>query len=84
MATLTITIPDAEFTRVADKFALRNNYQPMISSGGAMIPNPETKAQFMKASVITFIRNSVRNQEAADAAKQAADNANTQPDPVIT
>jgi len=84
MATLILTIPDAEYTRVVDKFTLNQKYQQMISSGGVMIPNPQTKEQFLKAAVITFVKNAVRNQEAAEAVETARINTNAQPDPVIT
>lgn len=78
MATIqfTITIPDAVKDSWIDDFNLHHGYKAQIEDAeGNLIPNPQTKAQFMKAKVIAFIRESVRAARAnrdSEVARQAA------------
>lgn len=63
MATLSlsITVPDAARDAIIDDFCLHHGYKAQIEDAeGNLIPNPQTKAQFMKSKVIGFIRESVK------------------------
>lgn len=66
MATLTITIPDAQATRVADAFCLAYGWRSVELDG--------TKAVFVKKAVIAHIKQTVLNVERgqAEAAALAA------------
>ena len=66
MATMTINIPDAVAVRVTNGMAGQFNYDAYAESGGTM-----TKAQFARYQVIEFIRTSVKNYEAEQAATTA-------------
>ncbi len=63
MASLTITIPDAQAARVVNKFALRMGYQTTINGQ----PNPENKTQFLKRKIIDYVTSIVRQQELDEA-----------------
>lgn len=58
---LTITVPDAAKDAIIDDFCFHHGYKVQLEDAeGNLIPNPQTKPQFMKAKVIAFIRESVR------------------------
>jgi len=69
MAEVSITIPDQHLTRVLNAYAKSKGYKETIRGEA----NPETKAQFMKRTVIMELKLDVRNgelqlqREAADA-----------------
>ncbi len=63
MATLSISIPDAQAVRVVNKFALRMGYQSEVDG----VNNPETKNQFLKRKIIEFVQQAVRAQELEEA-----------------
>jgi hypothetical protein len=69
MANVTITIPDDRLQRVLNKFAIAHGYQvniPDPTTPGQRIPNPQTRAQFLKAQIIKFIQESVKSVEIAE------------------
>lgn len=70
MATITITIPAGVTNRVIDGLCKRYHYQGFLDEEKTM-PNPETKAQFAKKRIISFIKSAVREAEAEDAKKAA-------------
>jgi hypothetical protein len=79
MATITITIPDSVAIRVRDGYCYQNGYTDTIhvleNDAWVDIPNPETKAAFMKRMILTHIKRSVILYEAdtaAEAARQTA------------
>lgn len=76
MATIQITIPDAQLTRVVNAFTDSFFYAPTILDGqGVAIPNPETRNQFAKRMVAQWVKEIVIAREAlvaADTARQAA------------
>jgi hypothetical protein len=73
MAEVTITIPDALLSRVADGFAGYYGYQDTITDPGtgAQVPNPQTKAQHMRERVIEHVKAVVGDHERAAAAEEA-------------
>ena len=65
MAEIKITIPDNIKHRVFDGVAYQHSYQDRISSSDhQIIPNPESKEQFVKNILMKFIKNSVKAYEA--------------------
>ena len=72
MTTITLTIPDAQITRVVDAFATAYGYQANIPNpDGAPLPNPETRPQFMRRQIMVFIKRTVQSTEAVVAAEAA-------------
>lgn len=63
MASVTFTVPDPVLNRVLDGFAAHNGW----TAGSGL-----TKAQFLKQSVIDFVRSSVIEAEAAAARNAVA------------
>lgn len=88
MANITITIPDAQLTRVVDGIAGQNNYQATIpdpaNPTGPPIANPETKNQFVKRMMIKWAKESVKAWEATQAANVARDTAATSVETTVT
>ncbi len=87
MATLTITIPNAQLTRVANAVATQHGYQaevPDPDNPGQTIPNPQTKADFAREVLMRFLRETVRAHEAAVAAESARQTAITKADSEVT
>lgn len=78
MATIQITIPDAQLTRVVNSFTDSFGYAPMILDNSVppiAIPNPETRNQFAKRMVAEWVKQRVITQEsfmAAETARAAA------------
>lgn len=80
MTTFCISIPDAIAARVTDAFAARHGYEEQVAGpNGTTVPNPVTKAAFLKATVTTYIRESARQgmiaQATQDAGSKASDDA---------
>lgn len=81
MASITLTIPDAQVQRVLNGFALAQGYrefiiQPNQNDFTLLIPNPQTKVQFLKAKLLEYVITNVKQAEgsaAALAAKTAAE-----------
>jgi hypothetical protein len=67
MATLSITIPDNQVSRVNDAIAALYNYQATINGS----PNPETKAQFSRRMIIENLKRLVAQGESTVARKLA-------------
>jgi len=58
MAELKVTIPEAIKDRVIDGVAYQYKYQDSITElDGTVVPNPETKVQFVKKVLQRFIYN---------------------------
>lgn len=83
MATITITIPNPLLNRVIDAYAYQHGYQDEIPSASAepgpsqdiLIPNPETKNQFVRRMLVRHVKQAVRAYEgriAEDTARQEA------------
>jgi hypothetical protein len=79
MATTTITIPDAQLTRVVNAWAIVHGYQSFVPdpTTGAPIANPQTKGQFMKADIIRLMKEAVKLVEGDAAATTARTTAQT-------
>jgi hypothetical protein len=74
MATITINIPDNVLQRVVNGVAVAHGYQERIpdpANPDATIPNPQTRAQFAKAMLVKFVKDSVKQAEAIEAAEAA-------------
>lgn len=67
MADITITIPNAQLTRIVDGICNAYNYAQAIEG----VQNPPTKNQFAKTMIIDFVKQTVRNQEGNIAAQTA-------------
>lgn len=87
MATLVLTIPDAQLTRVVDGIAGQYNYQTMVPGATPLDPpvtNPETKNQFAKRMMIKWAKETVKAWEASQAANAARDSAAANAESTIT
>lgn len=74
MANITLTIPDAQLARVVSAFSIAYGYQdtiPGATPADPPVPNPETRAQFMRRHIMEFVRNTVQAVEANVAAEAA-------------
>ena len=74
MATIIVTIPDAQVTRVRNAFAIAYHWSATIpdpANPGSTIPNPESKTQFAQRKVREYVKNVVKGVE-APAARNAA------------
>lgn len=67
MATLSVTIPNAQVTRINNAFGAAYGYQATINGS----PNPESLTQFATRKVREFIKDVVKGQEAVAAAEAA-------------
>ena len=67
MAQLILTIPDALVSRVMERFCGLHQYQEIIDG----VPNPETKAEFMKRTLLRIIKREVLDYESREAHKTA-------------
>lgn len=76
---LDITIPKDVEQRVIDAFARRHAYPDEVpdETGSALIPNPQSRAAFLKEAVIAYILESVEADEIEVAMVKARDNAKT-------
>lgn len=74
---ITIDIPDNIAGSVVDAFAEAYGYQAeLVAEDGTASPNPQTKAQFAKEKVISFIKEVYKAHQlnlARLAAEEAAD-----------
>lgn len=82
MATISITIADADLARVVSDICGFNGYQAQIPQPvGPPIDNPETQNQFARRMVLTTIRSwcvSYESQQAALVAAASATNSANQ------
>ncbi len=74
---LDITIPTDVEQRVIDAFARRHEYKDEVpdETGSALIPNPQSRASFLKQQVIAYILASVEADEIEVAIRTARDRA---------
>ncbi len=78
MAQIVLTVNDAQLTRLAEAVARRQGYRDTIQDSvdpTKTIPNPETKAQFVRRWVINMLKNEVVLDELQQRIKQAQDDA---------
>jgi hypothetical protein len=82
MTQVTITIPDDVKDRVLDGFSYSRGYEDTISNPGydsdnprspLTIPNPESKLEFVKRTLIQILTESVMSYESREAASDAAE-----------
>lgn len=76
---LDISIPKDVEQRVIDAFARRHEYPDEVpdETGSALIPNPQSRAAFLKERVIAYILASVEADEIEVAMRTARDKAKT-------
>lgn len=55
---IAITVPDAKLSAVVNALAYQNGYTDMVEDddGSEPVPNPQTKAQFIKAHFLSIAR----------------------------
>lgn len=75
MATIVLTIPDAQLSRVVGAICLQGNYQAVLRDGS---PNPVSQTQFAKAYLISHVMGVVSYQESKAAGNLAASQAASQ------
>ncbi len=78
MAQIILTVNDVQLARLADAVARRQGYRDTIQDpldATKTIPNPETKAQFVRRWLINMLRNEVVLDELQQRIKQAQDDA---------
>lgn len=74
MATITLDVPDAQEDRIYEAFATAFGYQEEIADpddAGQTIDNPQSKADFAKERIASFITGTVASVEAEAAATEA-------------
>ena len=74
MATLNlnVTVPDAQATDILNDFCVYQGYKSIIKDDqGNEIPNPQTKAQFAKAVIANFVKESIKSYRANASAEIA-------------
>jgi hypothetical protein len=73
MASFTINYPDGMGQRILDGFCSSYGYQDQIrTADNQLIPNPETKAEFLKRKVGEFVKSAWKSAEVAEAKRAAA------------
>ncbi len=74
---LDISIPTDVEQRVMDAFARKHEYKDEVPDeiGGALIPNPQSRAAFLKEGVIAYILASVEAEEIEVAIRAARESA---------
>lgn len=83
MATITISVPDAGAPRVINAICGLHGYREMvpdlsIPGTPVMVPNLQTKAQFVRQIVAAYVLEQVREYEGNAARRVAADGVATQ------
>jgi hypothetical protein len=71
---LCASVPTAQTQRVLDGVAGAYNYQatvPDAAHPGQTLANPETKAQYVRRMLVSWVRESVRGYEATQAGEAA-------------
>ena len=67
MATISITVPNAQVNRVQAAFASAYGYETTVNGS----PNPETLVQFTQRKIREFIKGVVKGHEAVSAGEAA-------------
>lgn len=73
MATITLTIQNTVVNRVLDAICNANGYRTTING----LPNPQTKSEFVKVFIATFLKSQVKEYESTIAANTASASAET-------
>lgn len=68
MASLTLTIPNANVDEVTTAFGYQVNVR---NEAGELVPNPQTRLEFMKATFIKIIKDNVKTLRATKAEQDA-------------
>jgi len=68
---LTIQVPDQHAVAILNDFCEYHGYQTQVEVDGEMADNPQTKAQFAKAKVAEFVKESLRAHRANKKAEEA-------------
>ena len=87
MASITLTFSDAVATRVLTALAAHYGYPPTVEdppASGTFIPNPETRAAFVKRMIALELKRKVVAYEALAAARTAEDAAGAAADSEIS
>lgn len=85
MATLAFEIPDAIAQRVIDGVAGQNEYRDTVEdSKGKVIPNPESKNQFVKRMIREYIKGNVKAWETSQAIATARQGTSDRVDSEVT
>lgn len=77
MATISLTIPDAQATRILAAYCGLHGYQEIVSGPPdaeglpTTIPNPQTRLEFMKQQIYIDIKRAVVQYEAVEAQRLA-------------
>ena len=72
MAQITINIPNAVLQRTLDAVCYKNGYQDeILDENENPMPNPQSKAEFAKAWVVSVVKHQVKIYESEQAAKTA-------------
>lgn len=81
MATITITIADADLNRVVTDMCTFGGYQAEIPQLiGPPLPNPQTPNQFARQMVVNFVKSCCKTVEVQAASASAATTAGTSAD----
>jgi hypothetical protein len=73
MGSITINYPDALGSRILNAFCEHHGYQSEIRApDNTIVPNPETKLQFLKRKTAQFIKDSWKANEIRTAQRVAA------------
>lgn len=76
MATIVLTVPDAQQNRLVNGIAGQYGYQVTVPAPNPLdppVPNPETKGQFAKRMMLKWAKDSVKAYEATQAANASRD-----------
>jgi arginyl-tRNA--protein-N-Asp/Glu arginylyltransferase len=68
---LTLTIPAQHAQAILNDFCEYHGYQEQVEVDGEMVANPQTKPQFAKAKVASFVKESVKAYRANKQAEEA-------------
>lgn len=71
MAQITLSVPDAQLNRVLNGFAAAQGYTGFLEDG----VTPETRIQFLRRSLVRFVKQGAVASEANEAGSTAARNA---------
>lgn len=78
MATITtsisLTVPNMTQAEIVNRLCIQLDYNPTMPDGS---PNPQSKADFIKADVSRYLKNHLKRYDANIASKLASDNAET-------
>lgn len=74
MASIPITIPDVDFTKIVNHVAYALSYPSTVVSGGVSVANPESKENFIRRNLAEYLK-SLAKKGAREEAEISAGNA---------